>query len=174
MVDADGSPRAYGPPGTKPLDFLANAGHPGNWWAVVTDNGKPSGNPILQGRMDPCPGYYISPTTYQHRGFRNDDPLAYVDSERVIYIVVPSHWRKLAKGVVLGCKATVRRISDGKQTNAVVADLGPRSKAGEASIACCEFFGVPSSPKSGGTSNPSFAYTFFPGIAAPGYELKPM
>ena len=51
-IDADGSPRAYGP-NNSGLDYTANAGYPGNWWALVTDA---SGNPILQGAADPYPG----------------------------------------------------------------------------------------------------------------------
>ena len=55
--DADGDPRAYHPKGSPPgLDYLANAGHPGNWWALATDNGKPNGRPIIQGPNDPAPG----------------------------------------------------------------------------------------------------------------------
>lgn len=46
-IDADGAYRAYHPTPGKGLDFLANAGSPGNWWALVTDNGKRSGNPVL-------------------------------------------------------------------------------------------------------------------------------
>ena len=33
------------------LDVLANAGHPGNWFGVVTDNGKATGTPIVQGAV---------------------------------------------------------------------------------------------------------------------------
>src|SRR6478672_2561316 len=35
-IDADGSPRAYGP-NNSGLDWTANAGYPGNWWALVCD-----------------------------------------------------------------------------------------------------------------------------------------
>jgi len=34
-IDADGAYRAYNQNNTG-LDYLANAGHPGNWWALVT------------------------------------------------------------------------------------------------------------------------------------------
>jgi len=37
-IDADGAYRAYHPKNIG-LDYLANAGSPGNWWALVTDNG---------------------------------------------------------------------------------------------------------------------------------------
>jgi hypothetical protein len=42
-IDADGALRAYHPNDRSGLDALAHAGHPGNWWALVTDNGKPTG-----------------------------------------------------------------------------------------------------------------------------------
>ena len=51
-VDADGSPRAYGP-NDSGLDWTANAGYPGNWWGVVTDI---NGDPVIQGAGDPYPG----------------------------------------------------------------------------------------------------------------------
>jgi hypothetical protein len=39
---------------------LAHAGHRGNWWALVTNNEKVSGTPVVQGAADPAPGYYVS------------------------------------------------------------------------------------------------------------------
>ncbi len=55
-IDADGAPKAYHPKpdDNKGLDALGNAGHPGNWWALVTDNGKPSGNPVIQIEWSSC------------------------------------------------------------------------------------------------------------------------
>src|SRR3990172_2424520 len=58
-IDADGSPRAYGPSNSG-LDWTANAGSPGNWWGVVTDN---NGDPVIQGSGDPFPGMYVSSTS---------------------------------------------------------------------------------------------------------------
>src|SRR5262249_49419827 len=49
-IDADGAFRAYHPNDRLGLDSLAHAGHQGNWWALVTDNGKASGRPIVQGK----------------------------------------------------------------------------------------------------------------------------
>lgn len=177
-IDADGAngqssapvyaPAGYQPP---PLDYLANAGGPGNWFGVVTDS---HGNPVVQGTSDPMPGAYVSATSYKHKGKASTDPLAYVDSNAVIYIVLPGHWRAQAKGVVLGCRAEVHDTETGKTANAAVLDFGPKKKLGEASIACARFFGVNPSPKNGGTEKLRFTYTFFPGQAAPGYELQPM
>ena len=67
----DGSGRAaYGPPGTDPLDYLANAGHEGNWWGIVTVAGRP----VVQHAGNPAPGYYISTTSYQREGYAITDP----------------------------------------------------------------------------------------------------
>jgi Glycosyl hydrolases family 18 len=60
-IDADGAPNAYHPQ-NKGIDGLEHAGEPGNWWALVTDTGKPTGNPVIQKANDPYPGYYISST----------------------------------------------------------------------------------------------------------------
>jgi hypothetical protein len=43
-----GAPNAYHPE-DKGLDFLANAGKTGNWWGIVTEDGTPSGKPVVQG-----------------------------------------------------------------------------------------------------------------------------
>jgi hypothetical protein len=58
-IDADGAPHAYHPNEKSGLDYLSNAWRPGNWWALVTDNAKPSGRPIIQGANDPAPGFYM-------------------------------------------------------------------------------------------------------------------
>lgn len=175
---ADGSGRAaYGPRGTQPLDFLANAGGPGNWWGVVTDR---HGNPIVQGPDDPAPGYFISTTSYQRREDAEGNPMPltsphrYLDSAVERFIVVPSHWRSQLSGVVLGCRALVLDNQTGESLEGVVGDFGPRSHIGEASIAFAAAFGLNANPKTGGTDRPRFTYTFFPDVPADGYELQPM
>lgn len=186
-IDADGANGqtggvpVYAPPGFKPapLDFLANAGGPGNWFGVVTDNNQSDGKPIKQKAGDPAPGAFVSATSYRWPERARTDPLAYVDAASVPYIVLPAPWRRLAVGVVLGCKATVEDTETGKILEAAgVFDFGPRAKLGEASMACAEFFGIPSSPKDGGTGKKRFIYTFFPGVPAEingvTYQLQPM
>lgn len=185
-IDADGANGqtggvpVYAPKGftPAPLDFLANAGGPGNWFGIVTDTNRPDGRPIKQGVGDPAPGAFVSDTSYRWPERARTDPLAYVDAASVPYIVLPAPWRALAVGVVLGCMATVEDTKTGRILDAAgVLDFGPRAKLGEASIACADFFGIPSSPKNGGTSEKRFIYTFFPGIAAVingvTYQLQP-
>ena len=117
-IDADGangqsSAPVYAPHGftPEPLDYLANAGGPGNWYGVVTDK---HGEPVIQGPSDPMPGAYVSATSYMHKGHARTDPRAYVDANAVVYIVLPSHWRMQAVGVVLGCAAEIHDLKTGK------------------------------------------------------------
>jgi len=185
-IDGDGANgqtggvTVYAPNGftPAPLDFLANAGKPGNWFGVVTDTGKRDGNPVKQNATGPAPGAFVSATSYRWPTFARIDPLAYVDAASVPFIVLPSHWRQQAVGVVLGCKATVKDLETGKVLDAGVLDFGPKSKLGEASIACAEFFGIRSSPKNGGTDEKRFVYTFFPDVPAVingvTYQLQPL
>lgn len=175
-IDADGangqsSAPVYAPVGYKPdpLDYLANAGGPGNWYGVVTINGAP----VKQTAKDPAPGAYVSATSYRHKGFASTDPRSYVDANAVDYIVLPGHWRMQAKGVVLGCRAEVYDTKTKKTIAAAVLDFGPKAKIGEASIACARAFGIDPSPKHGGTEEKRFIYTFWPDQPAPGFELQP-
>lgn len=183
-IDADGangqsSEPVYAPSTYKgkPLDYLANAGGPGDWYGVVTDTGEADGEPVMQGPHDPAPGAYVSATSYEHPGYDRTDPRRYVDANAVPYIVIPSHWRQEARGVVLGCRATVENTVTGEVIEAGVLDLGPKHKCGEASIATARLFGVPASPKNGGTDQKIFRYTFYPGTPAEidgeQYELQP-
>ena len=166
----DGSGRgAYGPPGTQPLDYLANAGHEGNWWGIVTVNGRP----VVQHDGDPAPGYYVSTTSYQWEGFAITDPARYLDSAIELFIVVPNHWRRLMPGIVLGCRATVHDSLTGREAECIVGDFGPRNHIGEGSIALAKFFGLNADPKRGGVQSERFTYTFYPGVSLDGYELQP-
>jgi hypothetical protein len=87
-IDCDGCPMAYGPDGClpEPYDYLANAGYPGNWWGIVTDE---YGNPYEQKESDlreraPYPGLYVSTTAYVNPGYGKYDVRRYVDSEKVL------------------------------------------------------------------------------------------
>ncbi len=90
-IDADGAPNAYHPIPGRGLDHLANAGHPGNWYVVVTDTGHRNCKPVVQGPRDPAPGFYVSPTVLQDRPHARTDPRRYVDSASIPYISLPGH-----------------------------------------------------------------------------------
>jgi Fungal chitosanase of glycosyl hydrolase group 75 len=133
QVDADGSPRAYHRDSAKALDFLANAGKQGNWWALATDNGQPSGQPVVQKASDPAPGYYVSMTSLQDRKLGQSDPRRYVDASQVPYIALPMSVVTAGK-LKLGDIATVVNRANGKVVHAIFADVGPKDKIGEGSV----------------------------------------
>ncbi|MBV8533805.1 MAG: hypothetical protein JO207_08385 [Verrucomicrobia bacterium] len=160
-VDADGSPHAYHPDGISGLDHLGNAGRPGNWWALVTHDGKASGNPVIQKANDPAPGFYVSTTSLQNPSFDRKDPRRYVNSEAISFIVLPAG---LNLGAKLGDYAVVIRPETGAIAYAVYADVGPAGKIGEGSIALANALGVPSSAKTGGVAS-GIIYLVLPGSA---------
>ena len=147
MIDADGAYRAYHPDGQPGLDYLGNAGTPGNWWALVTTNGKPNGNPVIQSASDPAPGFYISTTSLQDPSKDASDPRRYVDSESINFFVLPG---RLGLGAKLGDFGVVIRPANNDYDYAIFADVGPAAKIGEGSIALAAALGLPASPKNGG------------------------
>ncbi len=93
------------------------------------------------------------------------------------YIVVPPAIRNGVKGVVMGCRAHVTNTRNGKQTEAVVGDIGPRKKLGEISCACASAIGLNPSPVSGGVDEHVIEYVLWPGVPAlvngVQYKLQP-
>jgi len=160
-VDADGASRAYHPDDQSGLDSLAHAGHPGNWWALVTNNEKRSGRPVLQGESDPAPGFYVSTTALFDPGNPNvRDPRRYVDAEEIPYVVLPPRALKFAR---LGDFATVVNLQNGKVAAAIVADKStPRLPVGEGSIALADALDIDSDPRSGGRDR-DVAYIIYRG-----------
>ena len=161
-IDADGSPFAYNPQNTG-LDDLRNAGRPGNWYGIVTDR---HGVPIIQGPNDPAPGYYVSATAYRWSGKSPADPLCYIDSATVPFIVIENFIRRRAIGIVLGCRARVTNLRTNQFVEAVVGDIGPLYKFGEISIAAAKAIGIDSSPRTGGTSDKILKFEFWPDTPA--------
>ncbi|UBF26691.1 hypothetical protein K9N68_01410 [Kovacikia minuta CCNUW1] len=165
------APASY-PGGT--LDLLANAGGPGNWFGVVTDNDDVTGTPIVQQSTDPCPGAYVSATSlhlFDQSGnpLPNSSPFKYVDAATVPFIAVPPMIVQGVVGIVLGCRCIVTNSLTGKSVVAVVADVGPSNHLGEISVACAKAIGVPVGTthpaSSGGAPSPTINYQLFPGTA---------
>jgi Fungal chitosanase of glycosyl hydrolase group 75 len=156
-INADGAYHAYHPEKGKGLDYLANAGEPGNWWGISCDV---SGRPYIQQSNHPAPGYYISTTSLCDTAYPASDPRRFVDSESVPFIVLPtSH----GFGAKLGDFAMVCNGGNGKYCAAIYADNGPVNKIGEISIALAKELGVNPDPKSGGSEESDFLYVVFPG-----------
>jgi len=160
-IDADGAFRAYHPDDRLGLDTLVHAGYPGNWWALVTDNGRRSGHPVVQGESDPAPGYYVSTTALCDSDNPNPrDPHKYVDAANIPYVVL--HPRAL-RHARLGDFATVANLQNGRISPALVADhSAPDLPLGEGSIALARALGVDASPRDGGEAD-GIVYLIYPG-----------
>ncbi len=157
-IDADGAPNAYHPKDdSKALDYLANAGNPGNWWGIVSVGGKP----YEQKAGDPYPGFCVSTTALQNSAMNEKDPRRYVDSTQIPYIVLPPDVQKKT-GAVLGDFAVVINGKNMKKSYAIFADIGPLKHLGEGSISLANEIGVPSNPKAGGAKD-DLVYVIFPG-----------
>lgn len=162
-IDADGSPHAYHLDNKSGLDYLANAGTPGNWYGIVTDS---QGNPIIQGTNDPAPGFCVSPTSFGDKTKNLRDPLRYVNSETVPYIAVPKEaWKTM--GVKLGDVCVVYNQLTKQHSSGIVADIGPKGRWGEASMFMAKAVGITNnSPKNGGASR-GIVYLVFKGSTRP-------
>jgi Fungal chitosanase of glycosyl hydrolase group 75 len=160
-VDADGAYRAYHPNDSLGLDSIEHAGRPGNWWALTTDTGNPSGRPVVQGENDPAPGYYVSMTSLYDASIASErDPHRFVDAVSVPYVVLPPEGFKHAK---LGDFATVVNLRTGKVAAGIVADeSAPELPMGEGSIALAVALGIDSNPRTGGAEQ-GVGYVIYPG-----------
>jgi hypothetical protein len=156
-INADGAPNTYHPD-DKGMDFLANAGTPGNWRSLVTHNGRTNGIPVVQGPSDPFPGFYISTTALFDPTQPITKPGRYVDSRRVPYFVLPMGF---SGGARLGDLGVVINLRKNLQSSAIYADIGPCNKIGEGSIRLANNLGIDSDPRQGGVSD-GIAYLVFP------------
>ena len=159
-IDADGAYRAYHPEDRLGLDSLNHAGHEGNWWALVTDNEKRSGQPVVQSPSDPAPGFYVSTTAlYDESNPNPRDPRRYVDAESIAYVVLHPKALKFAR---LGDFAVVINLRNGKLSGAIVADESASNlPVGEGSIALARALDINASARTGGQDD-SVIYLIFP------------
>lgn len=159
QIDADGAPKAYHRDSSMGLDHLKNAGKKGHWWGIVTVNGKSGGYPTIQNTDDPAPGYYVAGTSLQDSTKEDDDPDRYVDSVEIPYIALPSGMNFPVK---TGDFGFVINTENNMTSGCIFADVGPRGKIGEGSIALAEAVGISSDPK-GVVSESEFIYVLFSG-----------
>lgn len=156
-VDADGAPNAYGPH-NKGLDFIANAKNGGRFVGVAT---RADGTPIIQ-RSGPFRGYYVSTTSLRNTAGSVSASSTYVNAGKIPYVVLPPEFMDQF-GVALGDLAVVINRKNGKSSPAIFADVGPRGRIGEGSVALARALGLDANPRRGGTGVPSIAYLVFPG-----------
>jgi hypothetical protein len=156
-IDPGGSPHAYHPNSQGSLDYLANAGSPGHWWGILTDNQLPTGHPVVQGPNDPAPGFYISPTQLGDPDKAINDPKRYVDSETIPYIALPTGKTACVLGDIVACY----NRTNGKIAFAIYADLVPANRDPEGSVALAKSLGIPSSARNGGVAA-NITYAAFP------------
>jgi len=135
-MDADGAPKAYHMNNAVALDYLGNAGKPGNWFALITDTGEKDGTPIVQGPNDPAPGYYVSATSLVWDSSKGQkDPRRYVDASQIPYIALSPELRGSSGGkATLGDLAAVINPKNGKVKYAVFGDVGSVGHIGEGSV----------------------------------------
>ena len=157
-IDADGSPRAYGPNNTG-LDLTEHALNGSNWVGVVTDE---NGEPLIQKASNPYPGLYVSQTSLIDTTFSNSDPRRYVNAEKIPYIVLPETLMIIAD-IKIGDIGYAYNPKTKKGAYAVFADVGPEGLLGEGSIRLAKDLGLDNiSPRDGGLEGAAVQYVVFP------------
>jgi hypothetical protein len=140
------------------------------FFAMVADN---AGVPVIQGANDPRPGFFVATTALKQPGADARTPAGQVDSNTVPFAVIPRTWQSgRDPGPHLGDFGIAVRRSNGKVVPFVIADIGPRRKLGEGSVALHQAldndpfqmrFGVRRARR--GIGHPDVFYVMFPGTA---------
>ena len=165
-LDADGSPRAYGPE-NRGIDANANAGYPNKGWrSVLVVDPAHTSEPYVQ-PAGAYAGYFVSKTSLKSAGLQTD-PSTYVDSEKFPYVVFPGAFYQIAGTGRYGDLVMARRIGDLTDTAGIVADGGPtKAPLGEVSIAMAIALGgrrdpIPNPRSGAGLPTGEFEYIVFP------------
>ena len=103
--------------------------------------------------------YFQDDTSLHHDGKA-------LNAETVPFIVLPPSVILGVDPIVLGCKARVWNLMNGKKIEAVVGDVGPKTKIGEVSVECARRLGIPESPISGGVDDHIIFFRVWPGVPA--------
>lgn len=158
-IDADGAPNAYGPH-NRGLDYTANARGQHGWVALVTNQ---NGRPVVQ-KSGPYRGYYVSTTSLQRNAVHDErDPKRYMDATKIPYIALPSDFVRRFD-ISLGDLALVVNHANGRSAYAIFADVGPKGRIGEGSIALAKRLGIPANPRHDSAEG-GVTYLIFPGSA---------
>jgi hypothetical protein len=163
LIDVDGAPNAYGPPGHPALDEERNA-HQGTVLTgrIVGYLLKADGTPEVQGPNDPYPGYYISCTHFYDRQNNNRlDPRRYLDASKIHYVVRGRFGEQCH--VEMGDFAVVFSKRYRKSVYAIVGDSG-NDNGNEGSLALLQALGYPFvNGKEGEVDEGEIVIRYFPG-----------
>lgn len=163
-IDADGAPNAYGPR-NRGLDYTANARGADGWVSLVTSR---SGSPVVQ-ESGPYRGYYVSTTSLQQSDIRDlRSPKRYIDATKIPYIALPPDFAARF-GIALGDLAVVVNQANGRSAYAIFADVGPRGRIGEGSIALARALDIPADPRHDSVPD-GVTYLVFPGSGQSGED----
>lgn len=103
-------------------------------------------------------------TSYQPQtAYYNNGKFLNADEDR--YIVVPPQIRKAVSPEVMGCQARISNLATAKWSAAVVGDIGPDNKTGEAAYCAAKFIN-PKITHNSGDSKLLYLYELWPGIPA--------
>lgn len=161
-VDVDGAPRAYGPRGTKALDYLSNARLRGRRHGPIVGYMVDDGDrPVVQGPHDPAPGYYVSQTAFEDESVENEhDPRRYVDATAINYVVLGKKARSM--GARLGDFVAVYSRRTHRSVFGIVGDNGNPS-GDEGSLHLLRALGYPfHDGKDGAVEHAEIVIRFYP------------
>lgn len=160
-IDADGAPNAYAPH-NRGLDYTANARGAEGWVALVTNE---NGQPVIQ-KTGQYRGYYVSTTSLQQGNVSDErSPKRYIDATKISYIALPQDFAKTFD-IHLGDLAVVVNQANGRSAYAIFADVGPRGRIGEGSVALAKALGIPADPRHDSVPD-RVTYLIFPGSGLP-------
>ena len=149
-TDWDGDPMAYADrrkhPKLKPHDHLANAGHAGNWWGVVTDTRKKNGTPIEQDGVaprQPYKDYMVSSTKLVDTRYKEDDVRRWADATRIPYVALPNSRQSMRDiGLKTGCYCVLVNLQTMRFCFAIYADSkASKARMGEISKRAADLLG---------------------------------
>jgi hypothetical protein len=127
----------------------------------------PAGEEIVQFTADMDIDNDGSGGNPEHDQFHQDDTTLHdpndnaLNAYRVPFIVVPPLICQKTRGKVLGSSAIVENIHTGESCEAVVGDIGPHKKIGEASPALAREISVNPNPVTGGEERRIIRYTIY-------------
>lgn len=102
--------------------------------------------------------HHQSETAYYNGG-------RFLNADHDKYIVIPPQVRKMTKGKVMGCKSCLTNLNVGKTFPAVMGEIGPTDKTGEAAY-CLAKLVNPSIGHNHGDKSEIYLYELWPGVPA--------